>query len=550
MIDNIKILILVLGLFSLSSCDDFFDEVPDSRIEIDDLQDISDLVTNAYPKGGYLFLETMTDNVGAVPSNSQISQLEEAFNWQTISFEGQDTPSYYWANAYNAIAHANQALKSLKSIDGDKSQKDAIKGEALMARAYAHFMLVNIFAKHYDAASAASDLGVPYIKEPEMRLLVSYERESVEKTYQLIEEDMLEALSLISNNFYENSGKYHFTREAALAFASRYYLYKGDYAQCINFSKQLLGDKYNASFIKDYTEVLAGQGPTGRAQIFSSPSSQSNLLIIRKNLGYQLYYQFGYRMTPAIQNQLYFGDDRSNNMWSANADGSAVYQSKFESLVKRASLTSSSGLPYTVQPVLRAEEVYLNQLESMFELASLESDRTSQIEMDEPIKVSLNLFLIDRYNGPADDATVTSDDMDYFDVFVNFYRQVYASLYPDYTKVTGYKEFGYSGNPLASFDPEVKAESDEKIYQDNRRILSHILRSERRREFAEEGLRWFDIKRHKLEITHVNVSGGTQVLKADDSRKVLQIPQTAIANGMKENEIEQPAKVAEKLIKL
>jgi len=189
MIDRIKILILVLGVFTLTGCDDFFDTVPDSRIELEDIDDVAELVTNAYPAGSYLFLEGMTDNVGAVPSNIQLTQMEEAYNWQTISMEGQDTPSYYWANAYNAIAHANQALKSLEKIDGDKTKKDAVRGEALLCRAYSHFMLVNMFGKHYDATTASSDLGVPYIKEPEMTLLVSYQRETVEKTYDFIEEE-------------------------------------------------------------------------------------------------------------------------------------------------------------------------------------------------------------------------------------------------------------------------------------------------------------------------------------------------------------------------
>ena len=39
----------------------------------------------------------------------------------------------------------------------DKAQLTAHRGEALVARAYAHFMLVTFFAKAYDPATAASD---------------------------------------------------------------------------------------------------------------------------------------------------------------------------------------------------------------------------------------------------------------------------------------------------------------------------------------------------------------------------------------------------------
>ncbi|MCZ4695947.1 RagB/SusD family nutrient uptake outer membrane protein [Ancylomarina euxinus] len=550
MIDRIKILILVLGVFTLSGCDDFFDTVPDSRIELDDIDDVAELVTNAYPAGSYLFLEGMTDNVGAVPSNIQLTQMEEAYNWQTISMEGQDTPSYFWANAYNAIAHANQALKSIEKMDGDKAKKDAVKGEALLCRAYSHFMLVNMFGKHYDPTTATSDLGVPYIKEPEMTLLVSYNRETVEKTYDYIEEDMLEGLSLVSNDYYKNTGKYHFNREAALAFASRYYLYKGDYGQCLHFSKQLLGNTYNEAYVRDYKAVLAGQGPKGRAQVFSNPEDPSNLLIIRKKLGYQLYFQFGYRMTQNIASRLYLGDSRSLNMWGANADQSAVYQSKYESLVKRASLTSNSGLPYTVQPVLRGEEVMFNMMESLMALGDLETNLEEQKLMDHQAASFFNNFLVERWNGPKTAPALSDPDTYFFDEFIGAYRRVYPDLYPDYTRNKAYNKFLADGSLNPDFDQVIKDEMDEKIRLDNRVILSLLIQLERRREFAEEGLRWFDIKRLKLEVIHQNVSGVTDILKADDPRKVLQIPQAAISTGIEENPIETPAPVAEKLVRL
>jgi len=557
MIDRIKILILVLGVVSLSACDDFFDTVPDSRIELDDIDDVAQLVTNAYPAGSYLFLETMTDNVGAVPSNVQLTQMEEAFNWQTISMEGQDTPSYYWGNAYKAISHANQALKSLQSIDGDKAKKDAVRGEALLCRAYSHFMLVNMFAKHYDATTAASDLGVPYIKEPEMTLLVSYQRETVEKTYDLIEEDMLEGLSLVSNDYYKNTGKYHFTREAALAFASRYYLYKGDYSQCLHFSKQLLGNTYNENYVRDYKAVLAGQGPKGRAQIFSSPSDQSNLLIIRKKLGYQLYFQFGYRMTSYILNKLYLGDSRYLNTWGANADGSAVYQSKYESLMKRASLTSNSGLPYTVQPVFRGEEVLFNLMESQKKMADLNEDKAMQISMDYELQTLMSNFVVERYNAPAVDPDDRDDKMRdgntyFFFAFVSYYRALKPLEYPDYRKDKRYYPYINEdpSQPNPDYDRAFHEEKKEEMRIDEREIMDLLIAIERRREFAEEGLRWFDIKRLKLEVTHQNVSGAIDMLKADDPRKVLQIPQSAISSGIEENPIETPAPVAEKLVRL
>ena len=54
----------------------------------------------------------------------------------------------------------------------------------------------------------------------------------------------------------------------------------------------------------------------------------------------------------------------------------------------------------------------------------------------------------------------------------------------------------------------------------------------RRREFMHEGMRWFDILRYKIPVTHTNFNGSSQTLTADDKRKVLQIPQESSLSGM------------------
>jgi len=490
---NIKyIMVLFVGLFSLASCDDYLSEVPDSRIELDNIDKVAELLANAYPECSYLFLETMTDNVDAAPTNRTTQTSEELFCWKTVSSISQDSPSFYWTYAYRGIAHANQALVSLEKLDGDKTRINAIRGEALLIRAYSHFMLVNIFSKHYDEKTAGTDLGVPYATHPESTLNAKYKRETVAKNYEQIEKDMLEGLSLIDNKFYKGSGKYHFTREAALAFASRFYLYKKDYANCLSFSNQLLGVGYNSTFIKDYQKVLAGQGPKGRAQVFSSTSEASNLLMMRKSVMYQLKFHVGYRLTNKIANTLYKYDARSRNMWAVNTDQLVVYQAKFEDLLERTS-SSGSGMPYTVQTVFRGDEVLFNKLEAMWELAALESDEVKQAEMDKKIYALLNPFLVERYNGKSGSDYVTGT-------------------------IDSYKTMYYKG-----------------LTPKDRDVFKRIMLDERRREFCEEGLRWFDIKRLGIEITHKNLAGKIDVLKANDSRKVLQIPASAISNGLEPN---------------
>ena len=65
-------------------------------------------------------------------------------------------------------------------------------------------------------------------------------------------------------------------------------------------------------------------------------------------------------------------------------------------------------------------------------------------------------------------------------------------------------------------------------------LLMQMVLDERRREFVQEGLRWFDMKRFKLfPITHEDINGITYTLTLD--KAALEIPDDAIINGLEPN---------------
>ncbi|MFR4236410.1 MAG: RagB/SusD family nutrient uptake outer membrane protein [Alistipes onderdonkii] len=83
--------------------------------------------------------------------------------------------------------------------DGDDRQAERRKA-ALICRAYAHFVLVNVFCQHYDPAHP-DDLGIPYM-EKETELDPKYERGTVAEVYAKIEKDIEEGLPLINDVIY------------------------------------------------------------------------------------------------------------------------------------------------------------------------------------------------------------------------------------------------------------------------------------------------------------------------------------------------------------
>ena len=198
-----KLLIILLTVLFVG-CDSYLDEAPDNRQAITNLQDVSEILVSGYSEGTYLFIDWLSDNSVAIPGNTQRDEWTENFRYlPVVSSNQQDTPEYFWNQAYQAISHSNQALSALNDLeDADTDFKNALRGEALITRAYNHFMLVNIFAQHYSAENAGT-LGVPYLTAPETELQVNYERGTVQETYDLIEKDLLEALPLISDDYFD-----------------------------------------------------------------------------------------------------------------------------------------------------------------------------------------------------------------------------------------------------------------------------------------------------------------------------------------------------------
>jgi hypothetical protein len=473
---------------TLLGCNDFLSEVPDNRVSLDYLDKAAQLLTNAYTDASPAFTDWMTDNVSYTFGVTLRQSHEEAYAWEEISGgpTEQDTPDYYWFGSYGAIAIANEVLAVIDDLptinEDDERRKEAIEAEALLTRAYAHFMLVNMFGEHFDE-NASNNLGVPYVKIPETVFIQEYERESVSKVYGEVEDDLLDGLEKVNDNYYNNSGKYHFTRNAALAFASRFYLYKRDYQRSLQYSNELLGSN-PSQFVRDMTSDVfqaAKSSIQGYPQTYSSPDLPSNILLMRK---FSLIQRTDFAHGPSdTEYAELFGqrpfpnstDERENPALVKGENG--LLPVRYESLFQRNSLNSNVGFPYHIALAFRGEEILLNRAE----IYAIQSNVEACI-------ADLQIFTDRRYSGP--DTEVTMERLRAF--------------------------FG------ATNDPDF---SDQFI------LLNYVL-LERQKEFILQGLRWFDIKRYGLTISHLLADGISTIrLESEDPRKVMQIPESAIEVG-------------------
>ncbi len=465
-----RLWVFALGFLLLSSCDNYLEETPDNRVDLNTLDKAAQLLTNAYSEGAYNFVEWMGDMVTYTRGTIKEDQHNQSYEWRDVDELFQDSPTYFWNETYEAIAHANEVLAVIDQLPGEEDRRRAVKAEALLARAYGHFMLVNLFAKHYDANTASSDPGVPYVLEPETEFIKEYERASVQRVYDLVEADLLEGIELVDDSFYANSCKYHFNRNAALAFASRFYLFKRDFQRCIEFSSQMLGSDPSI-YVRDLAAMLEERINTeDYIRIYTSPSEPSNLLLMRKITNFPI--NVGFWPDNDIYQGRIFGSDlfdatdfRADPAFVRGENG--LTATRFEFLFERSSLTSNVGFNYTITLPFRGEEVLLNRAESYAFVG----------QIDEAI-ADLQTLYDKRYDIPV---TV------------------------DIEQITRF---------LGINDPREA-------------LIIYLFQVERPKEFIHEGMRWFDIKRYEIEVTHTLINGAEITLAGDDNRKVLQIPQAA-----------------------
>ena len=69
------------------------------------------------------------------------------------------------------------------------------RGEALVCRAYNHFVLANIFCNAYNT-HASQELGIPYMTKVETTVQPQYGRGTLQETYEKIEKDLLDGMAL------------------------------------------------------------------------------------------------------------------------------------------------------------------------------------------------------------------------------------------------------------------------------------------------------------------------------------------------------------------
>lgn len=480
--------IAAIILFSLifTSCKKgFLDVDPDMRTYIDDTEKLGQLLSTAYPRNEYItFAETASDNAEdkgpGIGSNEDL--LTAYYNWQDWPGSERNSSNAYWNSCYAAIAAANQALAA---IEEGKLGAQALpyKGEALVARAYAHHMLAIFFAMPYKPGGANTAAGIPYVTKPETVLLASYGRGTVQSVYDNIEKDLLEGINLIDDSKY-SVPKYHFTRAAANAFAARFFLFKGEWQKVLDYANATVSGGDFSTRLRPWNTTYTQVGRDQYRIDFSKPQNPSTLLLTSANSTYQRMmntYHYGMglkgRTTYTAANNV-VGKNLANTLVTYT-DG--VSASTWKWLEYFFYTTTDTGFPYIQQILLSTDETLLNRAEAYTELGQFE----------QALK-DLNTFYSTRvvnYSALTDVLTLS--------------------------RITNYFET-----------------------PDTKEAMIKAILAAKKAEFMQEGMRWLDIVRRDLTVTKNLYVGETETtieLIPGDPKRLFQLPEETKLAGIEPN---------------
>ena len=544
---NMKKNLLYIAALALAmtGCN-FLDHEPDMRATINTKEKVQLLLVSAYTSANSAPIceyssDQVIDNNVPDPKTGQanaVNPLDEMYNeifaWKPVKSSGsQDSPKYIWDGHYTAIATANQALQAIAKLEAEGINMNAEKGEALLSRAYHHFLLASVFCQAWkDETASKKDLGITYMLQPETKVAPEYWRGpdmkvgldlngdtawiggSLYDTYMCIARDLEQGLKLVSDEYY-TVPRYHFNVKAAHAFAARFYLYKREWAKVVEHADH----------------VLTTSDETVLASLFDAKTNreQSNIelafnhyidvkapcnLLIHTTMSPSAYAHF-----PSYGRYQYNGDAQnfttqgSGPCWSAQFPGYSTWTAdqklggfcaKDYYMFEYTDKVNGYGYVHGVTRAFTTNETLLCRAEAKIYLNDLAG--------------AANDFRMwcQGYNATGRMDTLSDGN-------VNLTAEKITKFYTE-KDGTKFAPALHNQDMCANW-----------VITPEQKPFVHCALHFRRIEGLHDGLRWHDIKRYGIEIEHVQGKDPARILVWNDDRRAIQLPQEVIMAGMTAN---------------
>lgn len=279
---NIFLIITIFSIFLITACSKDFLEVKPQQSVL--AQDVFKSVTTSraavnglysllqsysyYGRDAMIIPEILSDNATrSVRTGNRYTGIN------TMTHTATDANiSRMWSQMYQVVTNANNIIANEANIKSvatplEQAEVDQLVGEAYSMRALAYFDLVKFFARPLKFTSDGSHLGVPLVIKPIANIteVVYPARNTAAEVYTQIDNDITEALkrlplngNVISGGTVNNSlFKIRLNRFATLALKARVAVYKEDWTNAADAANQVItAARYNifsfGSMVQDF----------------------------------------------------------------------------------------------------------------------------------------------------------------------------------------------------------------------------------------------------------------------------------------------------------
>lgn len=251
-----SILIILLASLGLAACSkDFLETAPTSSVAeadlfstltgaqtlVDGLHRATYYFYGAHDRFGQKSIDYALDTMG-----EDFYPTERGYGWFVSWYQylehrniNSGNLEYFWAYYYDLIQNANLVLANIDNItvfDAQKPLRDNLKAQALVYRAYSHYMLVQLYADRYnfEPGGVNTHLGVPIKLLPDAEPLP---RSTVAQVYTQVKADLTSAITLLTGNTTARVNNSHISLNVANAIAARVALTTGDWAGAVTYAR-------------------------------------------------------------------------------------------------------------------------------------------------------------------------------------------------------------------------------------------------------------------------------------------------------------------------
>lgn len=294
--------------------------------------------------------------------------------WLHTDNENATTNGYIWNFWYSMIKNANNIIVKGSIVPTSDVNEEKVKSNAIAQahayRAFGLFQLVQTFAKSYNAATAATDLGVVIRLDPDDNAPKA--RATVQEVYDQINADLTEAASLMTGLKVNNNS--HISINTINGIMARVALVQKDYAVATskaNEARTGLALMSNAAYKTGFNDYSNPEWMWGIHIVDDQTDYFGNFMAYMS----RNYSSSQIRSCPKVMNQALYDFLPANDVRKAVVDATGNHTdlslpSNFTTTTYTSEkfLAKSTSVSLGDVPFMRVAEMYLIEAEALFNI--------------------------------------------------------------------------------------------------------------------------------------------------------------------------------------